>query len=206
MSRWFAAAVLAASLALAPQARSQDVSKDPARAPTGAYRLDTAHSQVLFSITHLGLTAYYGRFDKLSGTLTFDANEPEKSATAITIATDSVSTPSDRLDDVLKSSAVFSTGQFPDATFKSTAVVKTGPDTGRITGDLTLRGVTKPVTLDVTFNGSAPDPLRDAYALGFHATAVIRRKDFGITGMAWEPLVGDDVTLDIEALFEREKD
>jgi polyisoprenoid-binding protein YceI len=196
----------AISIALSTGAQAQDVSKDPSRAPNGTYRLDSAHSQLLFSIAHLGLTDYYGRFDKLSGTLNFDANEPEKSAASITIATDSVSTPSNRLNDELKSTNVFSVGQFPTASFKTTSIVRTGPETGRITGDLTIKGVTKPVTLDAVFGGSEDDPLKGSHAVGFRATATIKRTDFGLTGMVWEPLVGNDVNLTIEALFEHEKE
>ena len=182
------------------------MSKDPAHAPSGAYRLEMQHSQVLFSIVHLGLTDYYGRFDKLSGTLNFDANEPERSATSVTIDTDSIDTPSKRLNDDLKSASVFSPTQFPTATFKSTSIMRTGADTGRITGNLTIKGVTKPVVFDAVFRGGATNPLNGNYALGFRATAMIKRSDFGITGMVWESFVGDEVDLVIEAMFEHEKE
>jgi polyisoprenoid-binding protein YceI len=208
MPRQVAVAVLAVAICLGfpSGAPAQSVSKDPSHAPAGAYRLVAAHSQILFSIAHMGLTDYFGRFDKLSGNLDFDPNEPEKSAVAVTIDAHSIDTPSDRLNDDLKSSSVFAVDQFPSASFKSVSVIRTGPDTGRITGDLTIKGVTKSVTLDVVYSGSEPDPLTDAYALGFHATATIKRSDFGLTGMVWEPLVGGDVKLIIEAMFEHEKD
>lgn len=186
--------------------QAQSVSSDPARAPNGSYRLSASHSQVLFSISHLGLTNYHGRFDKLSGTLNFDANQPERSHADITIDTGSVDTPSERLNGMLKGTDVFSVSQFPSATFKSTSVVRTGPTTGRITGDLTIKGVTKPVVLDATFGGGGPDSLNGNYALGFHATTTIKRSDFGLTGMVWAAYVGNDVNLVIEALFEQEKD
>jgi polyisoprenoid-binding protein YceI len=208
MSRRVVAVVLALAvcIGLSSGVQAQTITKDPSRAPNGAYRLDVAHSQILFSIVHMGLTDYNGRFDKLSGTLNFDANQPEKSAVEVTIATNSVDTPSVRLNDELKSPSVFSVDQFPAATFKSVSVVRTGPEAGRITGDLTIRGVTKPVTLDVKFSGGETDPLNDAYALGFRATTTIKRSDFGMTGMVWEPLVGDDIELTIEALFEHERE
>jgi len=204
MLRYVFAACLAGALSFGAEA--QEISKDSSRAPSGAYALDAAHSQVLFSIAHMGLTDYYGRFDKLSGTLNFDANQPEKSATNVTIAMDSVDTPSGGLNDELKSAHVFSVAQFPTATFKSTSVERTGADTGRVSGDLTIKGVTKPVTLDVVFRGGEQDPLKSGYALGFRGTATIKRTDFGLTGMIWEPFVGDDVTLVIEAMFEQEKE
>lgn len=95
---------------------------------------------------------------------------------------------------------------FPQATFKSTKVERTGANTGRMTGDLTLRGVTKPVTFDVTFNGGLASPMGGAgYDLGFHATTVIKRSDFGLTSMGWSDFVGNDVKLTIEALFVQQK-
>ena len=204
MLRRVLAVCLATGFALS--AHAQEVSKDPSRAPNGTYRLDSLHSQVLFSVIHVGLTDYFGRFNRLSGTLSFDANEPEKSAASITIDTDSIDTPSSRLNEDLKSPTVFASTQFPSATFKSTAIVRTGPETGRITGELTIKGVTKPVVLDAEFRGGGADPLKGDYALGFHATTVIKRSDFGLTGMVWEPFVSDDVSLVIEALFEHEKE
>jgi polyisoprenoid-binding protein YceI len=204
MLRSFLAALLAAAIGTA--ASAQTVSKDPTQAPNGSYRLDTMHSQVLFSIAHLGLTDYYGRFDKLTGTLNFDGNDPEKSATSIAIDTTSVDTPSNRLNDTLKGTDVFSSAQFPTATFKATSIVRTGSDTGRITGDLTIKGVTKSVVLDAVFAGGGQDPLNGAYALGFHATGTIKRSDFGLTGMVWAPFVGDDIHLVIEALFQQVKE
>jgi polyisoprenoid-binding protein YceI len=196
----FAAAVLV--LGLASPVLGQPVSRDIARAPNGAYQMETSHSQVLFSVLHIGLTNYYGRFDKLSGTMNLDANQPERSAVTVTIDTSSVDTPSSRTADELKSSSVFDIAQFPSATFRSTSIVRTGPNSGRIAGDLTIRNITKPVTLDVTFNGGEQNPLNDNYAIGFRATATIKRSDFGMTSAAWSSLVSDDVQIIIEAMFQ----
>jgi polyisoprenoid-binding protein YceI len=179
-------------------------SKDPAQAPAGPYRLETAHSLILFAVPHIGLTDYYGRFDQLSGTLTFNPRQPEKSTVSIAIDMSSVDTPSAGLVRELVSGDVFDAKTFPVATFKSTAITRTGPDSGRITGDLKLHGISKSVTLDVVFNGTEANPIGNAQMLGFHATTTIKRTDFGIEDMIWEPLVGDDVKLTIEALFEQE--
>jgi polyisoprenoid-binding protein YceI len=205
MLRRVAAVTLVLGLAAPLSAAAQGVSRDTSLAPTGSYNLNPSHSQLLFSITQLGLTDYYGRFDRLSGTLNFDPGDPEKSGVAITIDTSSVDTPSGGVNDELKGT-VFGIRAFPTATFKSTSVTRTGPDTGRIDGALTIKGVTKPVTLDVVFSGGEEDPLNGSFALGFKATATIKRTDFGLTGMEWEPLVGDDVSLIIDAMFERRKD
>jgi polyisoprenoid-binding protein YceI len=203
MLRPLFAILLVASLGSA--AFAADVSKDPAKAPSGTYKLETQHSLVLFSVLHTGLTDYYGRFDKLQGSLSFDGNTPEKSGTTITIDTTSVDTPSARLNDILRDTSVFSSTQFPTATFKSSSITRTGPDTGHIEGILTMKGVTKPVVLDVVFRGGGSNPVNGNYALGFHATTTIKRSDFGMTGAIWSPFVSDDVTLTIEAMFEQEK-
>lgn len=201
MPRWIVAAALAFC---ATPALAQDISKDPAKAPPGSYRLDPRHSQVLFAIGHIGLTDFHGRFDKLSGTLNFNPGQPEKSAVSVTIDTTSADTPNHELNNVLQGEDVFDTEKFPSASFKSNSVTRSGADSGHIAGTLTLRGISKPVVLDVSFNGAGVDPLEGKPALGFRATARVKRTDFGITGMAWEPLVADEVTLTIEALFEQE--
>ncbi|MGD0193064.1 MAG: YceI family protein, partial [Rhizomicrobium sp.] len=96
MSRIYRLAAIILALGIASPVMGQPVSRDIARAPNGAYQMETSHSQVLFSVLHLGLTNYYGRFDKLSGTMNLDANQPERSAVTVTIDTSSVDTPSSR--------------------------------------------------------------------------------------------------------------
>ena len=196
---------LLAVISTASAVMAQQASTDPKQAPTGRYALETRHSQVLFAISHLGLTEYNGRFDRLSGSLNFDAAQPEKSAVSITIDMDSISTPSQALNLELKAVKTFDTQNFPSATFVSTSVMRTGATTGKITGDLTIKKVTRPVTLDVTFNGGSLDAMSDAYAIGFHATVTIKRSDFHLTDMLWSPYVGDDVKLTIEAPFQLQK-
>lgn len=185
---------------------SAGVSTDPKQAPTGRYAMETRHSQLLFAIAHQDLTDYYGRFDKLSGTLAFNSAEPDKSVVSVTIDTSSIDTPSATLNATLTDKAVFDAQNFPTATFKSTSIVRTGPTSGKITGELTIKNVTKPVTLDATFIGGRPDTMGGAYAIGFSATTSIKRTDFGLTGMVWEPFVGNDVKLVIQALFQQQKD
>lgn len=192
-------------LVLAGPALAQS-SSDPKQAPTGTYALEMRHSQVLFAIPHLGITDYYGRFDKLSGSLSWNAGAPEKSAVNVTIDMTSIDTPSRELMGELMGAGVFNTASFPTATFKSTSVARTGPNGGTIAGDLTLHGVTKPVTLNATFGGVTQDPFSGADDIGFHATATVKRTDFGITGMVWEGIVGDEVKLSIEAMFQHKKD
>jgi polyisoprenoid-binding protein YceI len=199
-----ATALLCGAIAF-PQAAAAQVSTDAAKAPSGIYRLQSSHSQLLFSILHIGLTDYYGRFDRLSGTLNFDSSHPENSSVDISVDTASVDTASPQLNMDLKSADVFNADKYPQATFKSVSVTRTGATAGKLVGDLTLHGVTKRLSLDVSFAGSEPDPLGNNYAIGFKASGTIKRTDFGLTGMPWEPMVGDDVTLIIQAMFDQEK-
>jgi len=197
-----AAAVVVLQVSLAQAA---GVSTDPKQAPAGAYQIEPRHTVVLFAIPHLGLTDYYGRFEKTSGTLNFTPGAPEKSAVSVTIDTSSVNVPNSELMGELASADVFDAAKFPQATFTSTSLERTGPASGKMTGDLTIHGVTKPVTFEVTFNGGAASPMGPGYNLGFHATAMIKRSDFGLDKMRWTGFVGDDVKLIIEALFQKQK-
>ncbi|HEX2593799.1 MAG TPA: YceI family protein [Rhizomicrobium sp.] len=202
--RQFLAVVALTTVAFAASAHA-DVSTDPKKAPSGAYAVEPRHTQVLWGIPHLGISDFYGRFEKVSGTLNYNAAAPEKSAVAITIQMSSLNTPVAALTSELAEQSMFDAAQFPTATFKSTAIGRTGPTTGKITGDLTLHGVTKPVTLDATFGGGLPDPFSGNYDIGFHATATINRKDFGIDNAVLNSFTTPDVKLIIEALFTQQK-
>lgn len=182
-------------------ASAETVSKDPAQSPSGVYRVNAGHTQVLFSVLHLGLTDFYGRFDKVSGTLNFDNKQLEHSSLDVTIDMTSLDTPVPRLNDMLKT--LFRPEQDPTATFKATKITRTGPDTGQITGMLTIKGVSRPVTLSVRFNGGEQMPM-GSYSLGFEATGVIRRSDFDLNKAIWSRFVSDDVHLTIEAMFDQE--
>jgi polyisoprenoid-binding protein YceI len=193
------------TLALAGPAIAANVSTDPKSAPPGAYEIETHHTQVIFAIPHLGLTDYYGRFEKVSGTLNFNPGAPEKSSVSVTIDTASANVMSNEVLSQLVGPSVFDAAKFPTATFKSTSLVRSGPTTGKMTGDLTIHGVTRPVTFDVTYNGGLKAPIGNAYDLGFHATTTIKRSDFGLDKMMWNSFVGDDVKLTIEAMFLQQK-
>jgi polyisoprenoid-binding protein YceI len=200
------AAVAAALTFVAQSAYAVSVSPDPKQAPAGGYALEQRHTQVLFAIPHFGITNYYGRFDKISGTLNFNPNDPAASAVSVAIDTSSIDTTSQELTGELQGPNVFDSAHFPQATFKSTSATRTGPNTGTVTGDLTIKGITKPVIFDVTYNGGLQSPMGNAFDIGFHGTATIKRSDFNLTGMVWAPIVGDDVQLTIEAMFQQTKD
>ncbi len=187
-------------------ATAQTVSPDPKQAPAGAYQLETRHTQVMFAIPHFGITNYWGRFDKVSGSLDFNPADPAKSAVSVTIDTTSVNMMSQQLASEIQQAAIFDSGHYPQATFKSTSATRTGPNTGTVTGDLTIKNITKPVTFTVTYNGGLKSPMNNAFDIGFHATATIKRSDFNMTGVVWSGMVGDEVQLVIEALFTQAKE
>jgi polyisoprenoid-binding protein YceI len=168
----------------------------PAFATT--YTLDPNHTQVQFIWNHYGFTDLTGEFGKIEGTLEFDEADPAKASVNATIAIGSVDTNVKKLDGVLASGDYFDATKFPTATFKSTRVEKGAtPDRLKVTGDLTIHGVTKPLTLDVKVTKVGQHPLRKAPAAGFDATATLKRSDFGIT--KYLPNVADEVKIHVVA-------
>jgi polyisoprenoid-binding protein YceI len=169
----------------------------------GTYRIEPYHTQVVFSILHFGLTNYYGMFAGASGTLNLDPANLADSKLDVSVPVASISTTVPLLTEELKGHEWFDAAKFPVATFVSTAVAPTGKDSARITGNLTLHGVTKPVVLSVQLVGASVNPLSKAYSVGFEVSATIRRGDFGIKTDL--PAVGDDVKLRIAGAFEAKK-
>lgn len=156
------------------------------------YELDGAHCYALFRVEHLGVGISYGRFNELSGTLVVDEENPAASSASIEITTESVDTANERRDQHLRSPDFFSATQFPTISFKSTSVKKGEGDEYAITGDLTLRGVTKPVTATMRRIGSGPDPWGNERT-GFAGTFTVERSAFGMNYMP-EGL-GDEVEI-----------
>ncbi len=161
------------------------------------YTFDPHHTSVIWSAVHFGASAPHGIFSNIEGELALDEAAPEKSTFKVTIPTDKVATGIEKFDGHLKSKDFFDVEKHPTATFVSTSVEKTGSKTAKVTGDLTLIGVTKPVVLDVTLNQIAPNPMNNKKTAGFSATTTIKRSEFGMNYAI--PGVSDDVTLQIEA-------
>jgi polyisoprenoid-binding protein YceI len=202
MLKTFSAAALAAAIfsASAVSAQAQAVPNlSPTAVNAGAYIVEPMHTRVLFAVSHMGFTKWYGEFTNVSGTLTLAPKTISTSTLDIKIPTDTVSTSNTKLDGELKSPVWFDAAQYPTIEFKATHIVKTGHDTANITGDLTFHGVTKPVTLHAIFNGAGTNPLTKQYTVGFNATGEIKRSDFGVK--TYVPLIGDEVTLTISAGF-----
>lgn len=165
----------------------------------GEYGVETHHTTVTWQVSHFGMSAYTGRFDGVQGRLQFDPKKPEASSIKISIDPKTVATGFVPMDQQLQGEKFFNVAAFPQITFASTKLVKTSARTGKMTGDLTFMGVTRSVTLDVIWNGARKHPVMVGPWLGFSATGVIRRSDFGLKNLL--PMVGDDVTLSIQAEF-----
>jgi polyisoprenoid-binding protein YceI len=174
----------------------------PAHAETFAF--EKGQSNASFSWNHLGLSRQSGRILDVDGTLEFDPAAPEAAQLNVTLGTSSIWTGVKELDRLLKSSDYFDASRHPTITFRSTSIRKTGDNTGEVTGDLTIMGQTKPVTLQVTMNYLGEHPLgqinlgyKGKTAAGFSAQALIQRSDWGISRGI--PLVSDDIYITIES-------
>jgi len=164
----------------------------PAFAEPRAYVLDSSHSQVVFSYDHLGFSTTYGMFSGFSGTIMFDATDPANSSVEVSMPVTSMFTGWEARDAHFMSEDFFdAAGTDEQVTFVSTSIEVTGETTARITGYLTLNGVTKPVVLDTTLNKADTHPMENAPWLGFDATTTLKRSDFGVDMFA--PFVSDEV-------------
>ena len=159
------------------------------------YNIDANHTQVEFTYNHLGFSNITGRFMQVSGEFNFDQADPTQSSINITIPIDSLSTGVERLDEHMKTPDMFDAAKFPTATFKSTKVEAAGDNKLKVSGDMTIHGVTKPVVLDVTVNKVGIHPRTNAMVAGFDASVTLLRSDFGID--YGTPAVSDQVKLQI---------
>ena len=165
-----------------------------------AWQIDNAHSQVQFSVRHMMISNVRGRFEDIKGTLDFNEEHPERSSVDVQIETASINTRDPNRDNHLRSPDFFDVATYPYITFKSTKVEKLVDDNGRVTGNLTIRGVTRPVVLEVEYAGKGK--MWGTTSAGFNATTKISRKEWGLT---WNQtlesggvLVGDQVTINID--------
>jgi polyisoprenoid-binding protein YceI len=182
---------------LLPRAEAPPASELPA----GSYRLDPEHAALLLKIDHLGFSQLVGRFDDFDAILDFDPAHPDAAKLVATIDPASIDFDLPEFEEQLRGPDWFDVARFPEARFESRAIEITGGGAGRITGDLTLHGVTRPVTLEVTFNGAGDSLVTGRYTLGFAASGTLSRSAFGLG--AYAPAVGDEVSLEIHAEFQR---
>jgi polyisoprenoid-binding protein YceI len=157
------------------------------------YAIDPTHTQVEFTYSHFGFSNITGRFDQVNGEFELNTADLAKSRISIEIPISSMSTGVQKLDQHLQGPDFFDAAKFPTATFKSTAVHAVNDKELHVKGDLTIHGVTKPVTFDVKVNKIADHPMKKIPAAGFDASTRIKRSEFGVG--AYAPAVGDDVEI-----------
>jgi polyisoprenoid-binding protein YceI len=173
-----------------------------AAAEVSSWTIDPAHTSSQFSVRHLVISTVRGHFGKTTGTLSLDEKDLSKSAVEATIDVTSIDTRVADRDAHPKAPDFFDAAKYPTMTFKSTKVQKAGKGKLKVTGDLTIKGTTKPVVLDVSYTPAAITDMRGASRRGFSASTKINRKDFGLN---WSkvveagPVVGDEVTITIDA-------
>lgn len=177
------------------------------KAPTTTWTIDASHSNVEFAVRHMMIATVKGRFADVSGTVTLDEQAPERSAVTVRIGAASIDTRTEQRDQHLRSGDFFAVEQYPELTFTSTGIARDG-DGYRVTGDLTMRGVTKPVTLAVTEGGRTRDPWGND-RLAFSASTKLSRAEFGLT---WNQLletggmvVGDEIRISLDVELVRDK-
>jgi len=175
------------------------VSPDETSVKPGRYQLDPHHWNVSFDVEHFKYSRFVMRFDKVGGELNWSPGGIEQSSVAVTIDANSLNTNVPLLDKMVKGSQMLDVDENPAIHFQSTQFRDEGDNKGELTGDLTIHGVTKPVTLSVKFNGHSPDPLNKLETLGFSADGVFSRAQFGLS--TWYPAVGDDIHVAIQAEF-----
>ncbi len=190
LSRLSLSSIAAAALLIASAAHA---------APAGTYKIDPVHSVAYFEVGHAGgISRFMGRFNDMSGELVVDT--PEKSKIKVDVKVDSVDTRSEGLDKHLKSPDFFNAVQFPMLSFASSAVALNGSGEGTVAGNLTLHGVTKPVTFKLKETGAGPGPKGDA-RVGYSASTTIKRSDFGIAyGIPKAATDEVDLRINIEAI------
>jgi polyisoprenoid-binding protein YceI len=199
-------------LATCAFAEPEPASRDPAKAPAGVYELDKSHASLTMTLSHMGMSHYTMRFDSFDAHYDYDPANPEAAHVEVNIDADSLDVGEPKLSQRF-AREFLDAAHAPKITFVSTSIRRTpaaiaesggagieAPVTGLVTGDLTFRGVTLPVTLQVVFNGTGPG-LMGGHRMGFSASGELKRSDFG--SHDWAGVVGDDVHLAIEVEFQR---
>ena len=166
-----------------------------------SWKIDSAHSEINFTVRHMMISNVRGRFENFAGSVEFDLENPKNSSVEVEINADSINTREPQRDAHLKSADFLDVETYPHIVFKSTEIEVLGENTGRIHGNLTIKDVTRPVVLDVTYAGQAKSPW-GATSAGFTASTKINRKDWGLTwNVALETggwLVSEEIKIDLE--------
>ena len=160
-----------------------------------SYKMDANHTSVVASWSHFGLSHPVASFGQVDGTIVYDAKNVAASSVKVSIPLAGLQSGVDAFNEHLRSADFFDAGKYPAITFTSTKVESTGAKTLRVTGDLTIKGVTRPAVLDATLNGVGPHPMSKRESIGFDATTTVKRSDFGVDKYA--PNVSDEVQIRI---------
>lgn len=195
-------ALAVALVAAAAPAVAQQVpgAADVSKVQAGAYKADPNHTQVVWSVDHMGFSILTGMFGQITGSLTIDPKEPAKAKLEVEVPMSGLAVTSEKFAKHLATPEFLDVAKHPTATFRSTSIEASG-DKATIVGDLTLHGVTKPVTLQAVFHGVGVNPMNKAETIGFSATGKVKRSDFGLGAFA--PVVSDEVDLTIAGAFEK---
>ena len=170
---------------------------DPAAIRPGHYVTDPEHRFLMLAVTHLGYAQVLARFARFAAEMDLDPDHPERFHLVARIEAASFSTGVAGIDDAVR--RLLKAQRYPVITYEARRITRTGPHTARVDGRLAIAGRSAPVSLDVTFNGAAPNPLTGAFTAGFSATGRLKRSAFALS--RWEPAVGDEVAFRIEAEF-----
>lgn len=196
--------ILALTLALVPStaslAQERPGAPDLARVTAGTYQVDANHTQVIWTVDHLGISPLSGMFGKIGGTLVIDPKAPDAAKLDITLPMAGLTVTSVPFAQDLASAEFFDTATFPSASFTSTRVTANGA-TARIEGELSLHGMTRPVVLEASFVGAGFNPMHKAEEIGFTATGTLKRSEFGLGAAV--PAVSDEVQLRIVGAFSK---
>ena len=196
-----AAVAIAQTTAAPPASDAQSARAQTASlVQAGTYKIDPNHTQVVWSVDHMGFSRLYGMVGSMSGTLELDPARPAEAKLAVDIPLSGLTVTSAGFGQHLQTGDLFDVAKFPTARFVSRSVSVSGQQ-ATITGDLTLRGVTKPVVLEAQFYGAGANPMSKAQTVGFSARGQLKRSDFNL-GFA-VPAVSDVVDLEITAAFEK---
>jgi polyisoprenoid-binding protein YceI len=169
----------------------------------GTYVIDTKETLVRYSTLHMGLNEFWGTFPGATGTLTIDPKDVAAAKLDVKVPISSVETTNRDLNGLFFSDQFFDADKYPTMRFVSTEVTRTGNNTAKVAGNLTLHGITRPVVLNVTLNGAGPNSFSKVLTLGFKADGVVKRSDFGMG--KYVPIVSDETNIAISAAFELKK-
>jgi polyisoprenoid-binding protein YceI len=195
------AAALAFSMVLSAPALANPSTQDPAKVPAGSYALDKRHASLTVRIVHMGFSHYTMRFNGLDGSFTYDPANWQATKATFTVDPKSVDTNDAAFNKQI--AGYFEADKYPTISFVSTNIQ--GQDgKGTMTGDLTFHGVTKPVTLDVTFAGAGHGVAPIGTRLGFSGSTQIKRSDFGLSNFVLNQFTGDEVDVVFEVEFEKQ--